>query len=311
MDKAHSADAPRRGLRRGSGSSGGGSFRRNSQELFEATEKIEEEDEEDEQPGVLSRSSSDTSIDSTANTEMLDLVASITKPPPEDEAKSLPCTPRSKQIASNQPESPKLPANVRCPPLGVDRLPSAMRPPRRGHYRSASHGGASYHLQSDAGMNSKTEADQQNNTQRGKQQQTAPVLPGPSVLKKTSAFTHRRVFSHGQIKFNTDSVVPDEEEVAMTASGDPPPTTKGHRRQGSKTEFILPPGHEERERKRNLQRSGSRAGSVTAVTVAEIGAGPVEDEPRPYSTRQRQGSGHRRLPSRSDSLGYSFRGHSR
>ena len=36
-----------------------------------------------------------------------------------------------------------------------------------------------------------------------------------------------------------------------------PPTAfkKGHRRGDSKTEFILPPGHEERERKRALQRS--------------------------------------------------------
>ena len=35
-----------------------------------------------------------------------------------------------------------------------------------------------------------------------------------------------------------------------------PPTAfkKGHRRGDSKTDFILPPGHEERERKRALQR---------------------------------------------------------
>ena len=109
-------------------------------------------------------------------------------------------------------------------------------------------------------------------------------LPGPSVLKKTSAFAqqhggHRRVFSHGQIKFNTDGVAAavasstgSTAETTSTAAAAAAAQTdhdimigptaaaadglvtassaKGHRRQGSKTEFILPPGHEERKRNR-------------------------------------------------------------
>ena len=64
---------------------------------------------------------------------------------------------------------------------------------------------------------------------------------------------------------------------------------KGHRRTGSRTDFILPPDHEERERKRSsLQRQ--------------------ESAPTSASNRQRQGSGFHR---RHDSLAFSFRGHSR
>lgn len=49
--------------------------------------------------------------------------------------------------------------------------------------------------------------------------------------------------------------VDDDHEVSEV-SGHLPPTAfkKGHRRGGSKTDFILPPGYEERERKRALQR---------------------------------------------------------
>lgn len=56
------------------------------------------------------------------------------------------------------------------------------------------------------------------------------------------------------------------------------------------------------------------------ASAAGVGAGAVgdvleEDEEYPHAKRHtRQGSavsGHRRLPSRSDSLGFSFRGHSR
>jgi hypothetical protein len=77
----------------------------------------------------------------------------------------------------------------------------------------------------------------------------------------------------------------------------PPKSGGGHKRTTSKTDFILPPDHEERERKRNsLQRQNSSAGITTTASGGPLG-----------STRQRQGSGHRRH----DSLAFSFRGHSR
>ena len=116
-------------------------------------------------------------------------------------------------------------------------------------------------------------------------QQIQPVHALPSALKKTSAFpaTHRRVFSHGQITFSsplntmgettiTKSEFPPSDTCANTLNNSQlqknescqvpkatvhlPPTAfkKGHRRGDSKTDFILPPGHEERERKRALQR---------------------------------------------------------
>ena len=115
-------------------------------------------------------------------------------------------------------------------------------------------------------------------------QQIQPIHALPSALKKSSAFpaTHRRVFSHGQITFSsppntmgetiiTQSELPpsdtcsnitnsklykNEECQVPKTSNHMPPTAfkKGHRRGDSKTDFILPPGHEERERKRALQR---------------------------------------------------------
>ena len=115
-------------------------------------------------------------------------------------------------------------------------------------------------------------------------QQIQPIHALPSALKKSSAFpaTHRRVFSHGQITFSsplntmgetiiTQSELPpsdtcsntinsklyknEECQVPKTSSHMPPTAfKKGHRRGDSKTDFILPPGHEERERKRALQR---------------------------------------------------------
>jgi hypothetical protein len=59
----------------------------------------------------------------------------------------------------------------------------------------------------------------------------------PSALKKPG---HRRVFSHGQIGS------PEQQLVAGGGGGG----VRGHARSGSKTDFILPPGHEIRERKR-------------------------------------------------------------
>ena len=83
---------------------------------------------------------------------------------------------------------------------------------------------------------------------------------------------------------------------------------KGHKRTGSKTEFILPPGHEERERRRAsaaataLQRSGSHRGGV---------AGALSGSVTSIGGEGGAGKGHRRQASRSDSLAFAFRGHSR
>jgi hypothetical protein len=89
---------------------------------------------------------------------------------------------------------------------------------------------------------------------------------------------------------------------AAVASGMTSEGPKGHRRTGSKTDFILPPGHDARERKRSIHRTGSKR---VADPVVE-GADPMGVlQSAPPSGR------HRRIHSRSDSLGFSFRGHSR
>nr|ACO15272.1 Probable phospholipid-transporting ATPase VD [Caligus clemensi] len=91
---------------------------------------------------------------------------------------------------------------------------------RNGHTRSASHGGSS-----------------------------SILALRPSALKKPG---HRRVFSHGQITVGFNGA---KEPAHATTSE----SCKGHKRTNSKTEFILPPGHEDRERKKrnSLSRSSS------------------------------------------------------
>ena len=155
-------------------------------------------------------------------------------------------------------------------------------PGRGQHKRSVSHGGGHQPLPS------------------------ASAKPLPSVLKKTSthaqnrAIGHRRVFSHGQI--------PYDQTVAAGSGGEQAPpaaaamTAKGHKRTGSKTGFILPPGHEERERKRSAAAAAAHALQRSSSHKATSSAGAGE---RPTSAY------HRRHPSRSDSLAFSFRGHSR
>lgn len=87
--------------------------------------------------------------------------------------------------------------------------------------------------------------------------------------------------------------------VPMTSEG-----PRGHRRTGSKTDFILPPGHDARERKRSIHRTGSkRVTDSAAVEGSEGSAGALQSAP--------PSGRHRRIHSRSDSLGFSFRGHSR
>ena len=98
-----------------------------------------------------------------------------------------------------------------------------------------------------------------------------------------------RVFSHGQITFGDHEVPPSEENTM-------PPKSGGHKRTASKTDFILPPDHAEKERKRNsLQRQNSEGGAGTILTSAGS-----------FKKRQDSGSGHRR----NNSLAF-FRGHSR
>ncbi len=141
--------------------------------------------------------------------------------------------------------------------------PGAGASAARGHRRSASHGAALLLRREDfVGALGRQEAvdeaeEEEEAEQRGgggvsateERQEERTRKPLQSVLKKTSAARgHRRVFSHGQIP------------LQMTEEGDPGAGSnarrgglasgRGHRRTGSKTDFILPPGHEERERRR-------------------------------------------------------------
>ena len=85
-----------------------------------------------------------------------------------------------------------------------------------------------------------------------------------------------RVFSHGQITFGDHEVPPSEENTM-------PPKSGGHKRTASKTDFILPPEHAEKERKRNsLQRQNSEGGTGAILTSAGS-----------FKKRQDSGSGHR------------------
>ncbi len=134
------------------------------------------------------------------------------------------------------------------------------------------------------------------------------MQPLQSVLKKTSAAAsvrgHRRVFSHGQIPVRTM----EEDGTGGGAGGvrrGGLASGRGHRRTGSKTDFILPPEHEERERER--KRSGSHRSGPAGAAGA-----PGGGDAAAVSGHSRKGSGyHRRQASRSDSLAFSFRGHSR
>ena len=78
----------------------------------------------------------------------------------------------------------------------------------------------------------------------------------------------------------------------------------GHKRTTSKTDFILPPDHEERERKRNSIQRPTDGGPGGASGPAIITSGATGTS----GNRSHQGSGFHR---RHDSLAFSFRGHSR
>lgn len=99
-------------------------------------------------------------------------------------------------------------------------FPEVLRSPdTRGHLRSASHGG------SGAG---------------GGGSSSASVINRPSALKNSRG--HQRAFSQGQIS--------DSSTI---------PARPGHSRVGSKTDFILPPGHKEQQEQSGGAGSGSQS----------------------------------------------------
>ncbi|KAK4298644.1 hypothetical protein Pmani_029035 [Petrolisthes manimaculis] len=121
---------------------------------------------------------------------------------------------------------------------------------------------------------------------------TLPVIPGSEAEGGTAGAvggagggehyggplpqhrTHQRTFSHGQ----------------LVEGG------RGHRRAASKTDFILPAGHEEREREKEEQRRGEGAAGGGAM-----GGG---------GTSSSYNKGHTRQASRTESV-YTIRQHKR
>lgn len=85
----------------------------------------------------------------------------------------------------------------------------------------------------------------------------ATVVPKQSILVNTSegqpsrgGRTHHRTFSHGQ-----------------TIDGVTGPYQRGHRRAGSKTDFILPDGHEQRERQRQQAAAKPALGRTSSFPL--------------------------------------------
>ena len=139
---------------------------------------------------------------------------------------------------------------------------------RKSHARSASHGGVTF---SRAGSGRE---------RHGTDGVTAARPPLQSALKKPG---HRRVFSHGQIS-PEQTAIPGHMQGGGGAG----------RAAGSRTEFILPPDHVDRDRRgsslsiqQRAEREGRKGGSLGSHGRA------------------------RRQHSRGDSLGQFWRGHSR
>jgi len=181
----------------------------------------------------------------------------------------------STSLGRHVPPPTRLPASPPLPrPEAVSRLsPWREAAPRgsrksKGHSRSVSHGGVTF-SRSGSGRERVVQGDP------GAEDRTAMPPPSaalPSVLKGGKG--HRRVFSHGQI---------NPEETAI-----PGHMRTNTREQGSRTEFILPPGHEERERKKSASLSVVRSGRGEKGGSLPGHAG---------------GGKHKRHHSRSDSLG--------
>ena len=164
------------------------------------------------------------------------------------------------------------PALLPPPPANQRLSPWKEFGKTRGHARSASHGG---------GIFTRT------NSNRERQREESGTLPPtstsdlsaadnfkrplPSALKRPG---HRRVFSECTKINPEDTAIPGH--------------MKGHTKAVSKTDFILPHDHVDRERRSSLMTASKGAG------LQGNGRG-----------------GHRRGHSRGDSLGQFFRGHSR
>ena len=140
-----------------------------------------------------------------------------------------------------------------------------MRPPvRRGHVRSASAGGNVLNfrggqLQSNVSKPARAAVTNTVSLSTTSAVTSAAAASTSTANTKVAAVQnqhrqHRRVFSHGHITFGG----PGSDSEVM------PPKSGGHRRTGSRTDFILPPDHEERERKRSsLQRQDSAPTSAS------------------------------------------------
>jgi len=144
----------------------------------------------------------------------------------------------------------------------------------KGHARSMSHGGVTFTRTGSNRERHITDGPMPGGPLPAAPETTRPPLQ--SALKKPG---HRRVFSHGQINPELTAI---------------PGHMKGQAKACSKTDFILPPDHVERERKSStmsVHRTGSSKGNS------------LPGQGRPGS--------HKRGHSRGDSLGQFFRGHSR
>ena len=168
----------------------------------------------------------------------------------------------------NSPSKGVSPPALLPPPPANQRLsPWKEFGKTRGHARSASHGG---------GIFTRTNSNRERN-----REDSGPLSPTsgsdnfkrplPSALKRPG---HRRVFSECTKINPEDTAIPGH--------------MKGHTKAVSKTDFILPHDHVDRERRSSLMAASK------AASLQGNGRG-----------------GHRRGHSRGDSLGQFFRGHSR
>lgn len=169
-------------------------------------------------------------------------------------------------------------------PSGVS-IPSAMRLPQKsalksGHIRSASHGGVIAPTRTIDLSSSTTSTEGTSST---------GIPTKPSAMKRG----HTRAASQGQI---------------VEDSGGP---LKSHSRAPSKTDFILPPGHleKEKERERSSSNSALRGGTGSGSGVEGI-HGPGVGGFRGYESDVPRfpGKGHSRQASRTESI-YTLRNH--
>lgn len=174
----------------------------------------------------------------------------------------------------------------------------------RGHARSVSHGGSATLVAPPGAPNPTHSA--------LTAPQHAPNQPQPPPSTATANITtlssgkilrsamkgHQRAFSQGQIVSLRDAST-----AGIVPSGGPAFKRPGHNRVGSKTDFILPPGHKDSAaaaqiipRAGDLAAVGDLAGAGTGGDDGGTGNGAVG------GTGSRIGSGHSRQASRSESI---------